>query len=160
MTQTSSGATAYRCERARNDWIAAVNRLEAVQRFGEARVARLATVGPRGPHVVPCTFALAGDRIVSVVDRKPKRTTALQRLANIRSDPRVSLLVDRYDEDWVRLWWVRADGRAAIEEEGPNRDGAIAALTARYPQYVRQPPHGPAIVVTVDRWAWWSALPG
>ncbi|MFL5797961.1 MAG: TIGR03668 family PPOX class F420-dependent oxidoreductase [Actinomycetota bacterium] len=137
-----------------------MNRLEAVQRFGEARVARLATVGPRGPHLVPCTFALAGERIVSVVDRKPKRTTALQRLANIRSEPRVSLLVDRYDEDWIRLWWVRADGRAAIEEGGPELVGAVAALTGKYPQYARQPPPGPAIVVTVERWAWWSALPG
>jgi PPOX class probable F420-dependent enzyme len=160
MTQASSGAKAYREERARSEWISEVNRLEAVQRFGEARVARLATVGPRGPHLVPCTFALAGDRVVSVVDQKPKRTTALQRLANIRSDPRVSLLVDRYDEDWIRLWWVRADGRAAIEKEGPELDGAVAALTAKYPQYVRRPPPGPAIVVTVERWAFWSALPG
>lgn len=137
-----------------------MNRLEAEQRFGEARVARLATIGPRGPHLVPCTFALVGGRIVSVVDEKPKRTMALQRLANIRADQRVSVLVDRYDEDWIRLWWVRADGRAVVEAEGPERDGAVAALTAKYPQYVRQPPRGPAIVVTVDRWRWWSAHPG
>jgi PPOX class probable F420-dependent enzyme len=139
---------------------AGVNRLEAMQRFGEARLARLATIGPRGPHLVPCTFALEGNRVVSVVDQKPKRTTALQRLANIRADPRVSFLVDRYDEDWTRLWWVRADGRAAVEPEGPARDAAVTLLTAKYPQYVHQPPPGPAVVVTVERWRWWSALPG
>ena len=137
-----------------------MNRPEAIQRFGEARVARLATIGPRGPHLVPCTFTVDGDRIVSVVDQKPKRTTALQRLANIRSDPRVSLLVDRYDEDWTALWWVRADGRAVVEPAGSDRDAAVAALAAKYPQYVRRPPPGPAVIVTVERWTWWSALPG
>ena len=137
-----------------------MNQLEARQRFGEARVARLATIGSRGPHLVPCTFALVGDRIVSVVDEKPKRTTALQRLANIRGDPRVSLLVDRYDEDWIRLWWVRADGRATVEVAGAERDAAVDALASKYPQYVPRRPRGPAIVVTVDRWRWWSAHPG
>jgi PPOX class probable F420-dependent enzyme len=138
-----------------------MNRLEALQRFAEWRVARLASVGPGGrPHVVPCTFAVAGGRIVSVVDEKPKRTKALQRLANIRSDPRVSLLVDHYEEDWLRLWWVRADGLAEIADAGPERDAAVDALAAKYPQYVRTPPGGPAVIVTVDRWAWWSALPG
>jgi PPOX class probable F420-dependent enzyme len=137
-----------------------MNRFEAERRFAQARVARLATVGPRGkPHLVPCTFAVVDGRIVSVVDEKPKRTKALQRLANIRSDPRVSLLVDRYDDDWRRLWWVRADGRATIEGEGPARDAAVAALTAKYPQYVRQPPGGPAVIVTVERWSSWSAVP-
>jgi PPOX class probable F420-dependent enzyme len=139
-----------------------LDRAEAERRFAGARVARLATAGPHGPHLVPCTFALHEGRIVSVVDRKPKRTSALQRLANIHADPRVSLLVDRYDDDWRRLWWVRADGAAAILEQGPARDAAVAALTAKYPQYVREPPDGPAVVVTVERWRWWSAsaVPG
>jgi PPOX class probable F420-dependent enzyme len=137
----------------------AVNRFEAEQRFARARVAHLATIGPDGPHLVPCTFAVEDGRIVSVVDRKPKRTTALQRLANIRADPRVSLLVDRYDEDWQRLWWVRADGRAAVVDEGPDRDAAVTALVAKYPQYVRDTPRGPAVIVEVDRWRSWTAGP-
>src|SRR6185295_2161566 len=87
-----------------------MNQVEAGERFALARVAHLATVGPGGrPHLVPCTFALVDDHIVSVVDEKPKSTKALRRLSNIRNDPRVSMLVDRYDEDWRRLWWVRAD---------------------------------------------------
>ncbi len=137
-----------------------MNRFDAEERFARARVAHLATVGPGGqPHLVPCTFALVDDHIVSVVDEKPKRTKALQRLANIRADPRVSMLVDRYDEDWRRLWWVRADGRAVVVEEGPERDAAVAELTAKYPQYVRQPPHGPAVIVAVERWRFWTAGP-
>ncbi|HEY7281084.1 MAG TPA: TIGR03668 family PPOX class F420-dependent oxidoreductase [Actinomycetota bacterium] len=137
-----------------------MNRTEAQQRFAEARVAHLATVSPDGrPHVVPCTFAVLGDWVVTAVDGKPKRTKHLQRLVNIGRYPNVSLLVDRYAEDWTRLWWVRADGTAVIEEEGPDREAAIAALAAKYPQYVAEPPTGPAIVVVVDGWRWWAASP-
>src|SRR5438067_11615009 len=103
-----------------------VDRFEAERRFAQARVARLATVGPADrPHLVPCTFAVEGDRIVSVVDAKPKRTTALRRLDNIRANPNVTVLEDRYDEDWRRLWWGRADGTATVAEGGAERDRAV-----------------------------------
>ena len=84
-----------------------------MSRFASARVARLATVDAGGgPHVVPITFAVDGDVIWSAVDDKPKRSRELKRLANIRSNPAVSVLADHYDDDWTRLWWVRADGTA------------------------------------------------
>ena len=125
------------------------------ERFAAARVARLATVGPEeGPHLVPVVFAVVGDTIVSAVDHKPKSTTRLRRLANIESDPRVSLLIDEYDEDWSRLWWVRADGRAAVHETWD-----LAPLVAKYEQYADRVPTGPVIVVEVDRWSGWSAGP-
>jgi PPOX class probable F420-dependent enzyme len=128
------------------------------ERFGRARVARLATVdADRRPHLVPLCFALAGDRIVSVVDAKPKRTPQLRRLANIRAQPRVSVLVDEYDEDWTRLWWIRADGIARVVEGGSERDAAVTALTAKYRQYEEQQPTGPVVEVTIDRWQGWSA---
>jgi len=137
-----------------------MDRIEARQRFAEARVAHLATICPDGsPHLVPCTFAVLDDWVVSVIDEKPKRTKDLQRLVNIRHYSNVSLLVDRYAEDWTRLWWVRVDGTAVIEEEGPEREAAIGALTAKYSQYVDEPPTGPAIVVVVDGWRWWAASP-
>ncbi|HEX9375397.1 MAG TPA: TIGR03668 family PPOX class F420-dependent oxidoreductase [Actinomycetota bacterium] len=137
-----------------------MNQLEARQRFVESRVVRLATVRTGGgPHVVPCVFVADGDRIVSVVDEKPKRSKALQRLANIRANPRVSLLADRYDEDWLQLWWVRADGTATVVETGPERDRAVALLQRKYAQYLDQPPTGAAVVVTVDAWSWWTAEP-
>jgi PPOX class probable F420-dependent enzyme len=125
-------------------------------RFGAARVARLATVRPDGaPHVVPAVFALDGETAWMVVDEKPKRHRALQRLANVRAEPRVSLLVDRYDEDWERLWWVRADGTARIAEAGPELELAIGLLRERYPQERERPPLGPAIAVRIERWSWW-----
>ena len=131
---------------------------EARSRFGLARVARLATVGEDGaPHVVPVTFAIDGDRIVTAVDAKPKRGAPLRRLANIRADPRVSLLADEYDDDWGKLWWVRADGEARIVEEDPGLGRALALLRARYPQYATVALIGPAIVIEVGRWVGWSA---
>ena len=129
----------------------------ARSRFAEARVGRLATVSPDGrPHLVPMAFALTASGLVSAVDDKPKRTTALRRLANIAANPAVSVLVDDYEEDWTRLWWARADGRAQIRAASAASD-AITALTARYPQYREHPPTGPVIVIDVRRWAGWSA---
>jgi PPOX class probable F420-dependent enzyme len=129
------------------------------ERFGNARVARLATVDAEArPHLVPLCFTLIGARIVSVVDAKPKRSVKLRRLANIRAQPQVSVLADEYhDEDWSRLWWVRADGTARVVEDDAERADAVAALQAKYPQYERQPPAGPVIEVAVDRWRGWSA---
>lgn len=128
----------------------------AQARFAEARVAHLATVRPDGaPHVVPVIFALDGDRVWLVVDEKPKRRRELQRLVNVRGEPRVSLLVDRYDEDWGRLWWVRADGRARIVGEGPEFERAVTLVLERYPQERERPPRGPAIAVEVERWRYW-----
>jgi PPOX class probable F420-dependent enzyme len=115
-------------------------------------------VGARGePHVVPVCFVLDGDRIYSAVDDKPKRTRRLRRLANVEATGRASLLVDEYDEDWTRLWWVRADGAARVVEEGPELAGALALLAAKYPQYREHAPGGPAVAVTIERVVSWSA---
>ncbi|MEU8590803.1 TIGR03668 family PPOX class F420-dependent oxidoreductase [Streptomyces sp. NPDC048664] len=141
---------------------------EARRRFVEARVARLATVDPEGrPHLVPVVFAHhGGDGIVMAVDRKPKSTRLLRRLANIAVTPAVSLLVDVYDEDWERLWWVRADGGArVVPPDAPGeRDravyrSAVGLLTAKYAQYGHSPPDGPVTAVVVNRWSGWSATP-
>jgi PPOX class probable F420-dependent enzyme len=132
---------------------------EARRRFAGARVARLATVGVDGaPHLVPIVFATDGDTIYSAVDAKPKRTTKLRRLDNIRANPRVAVLADHYEHDWTALWWVRADGRATvIDADEPEADHAIALLTARYEQYVADPPAGPVVAVNVERWTGWAA---
>ena len=130
---------------------------EARDRFAAARVARLATADSSGhPHLVPVVFAVEGDRIYSAVDAKPKRTTALRRLANVSVNPAVALLVDHYDDaDWTALWWVRADGRGRVlAPEEPEAQRAIAVLTERYPQ---QRATGAVLAVDVERWTGWSA---
>jgi PPOX class probable F420-dependent enzyme len=120
-----------------------------------ARVARLATVGADGrPHVVPICFALDGDTLYTAVDEKPKRTRRLKRLANIAANPQVEVLIDQYEEDWSRLWWVRLRGRAQVVE---HDERALALLTAKYPQYGENPPQGPFIVVEIEKRNEWSA---
>jgi PPOX class probable F420-dependent enzyme len=124
----------------------------------EARVARLATVRPDGrPHVVPVTFACVGRTIVTAIDHKPKTTTSLQRLRNIEARRVASVLVDHYDDDWVQLWWLRADGSARVVADGAEREEAIDRLSVKYLQYQQDRPDGPVIVVTVDLWSSWSA---
>jgi PPOX class probable F420-dependent enzyme len=131
---------------------------EVRARFIAARVARLATADAHGvPHVVPITFAVEGDTIVSVVDAKPKRSARLRRIANLRANPRASLLVDHYAADWSELWWARADGTARIAADGSDLDRAAALLRARYPQYGRVELVGPAIIIEVERWSGWTA---
>jgi PPOX class probable F420-dependent enzyme len=134
--------------------------------FAGTSVARLATVTPAGhPHLVPVTFVLDSqpgqpDRVYTAVDAKPKTTTRLQRLRNIQAHPRVALLADHYADDWAQLWWVRADGQAAVLEDAAGLAGPLRLLAARYPQYAVQPPAGPVIVVRVDRWTGWAAAAG
>jgi PPOX class probable F420-dependent enzyme len=131
---------------------------EARERFIASRVLRLATASADGqPHVVPCTFAVdAAGRIVVGVDNKPKASANLRRLANITENPRVSLLVDNYSDDWEQLWWARADGVATIERAGGEHAAHWELLRARYPQYGRQVLGGPVIVVTVATWSGWA----
>jgi PPOX class probable F420-dependent enzyme len=129
---------------------------EARRRFGAARVARLATADAAGrPHVVPIVFALEGDRVYSAVDAKPKRTTALRRLANVRENPAAAVLVDHYDDDWSTLWWVRADGRGRVLDAAAEEAAqAVALLAERYPQ---QRAVGAVLAIDVERWTGWSA---
>jgi PPOX class probable F420-dependent enzyme len=132
---------------------------EARRRFAAARVARLATADAAGrPHLVPVVFAVDGDTVVSAVDHKPKRTTALRRLANVAENPAVALLADHYAEDWSALWWVRADGTGrVVDAREPQARDAVALLCERYPQYSGRPPVGPVLAVEVTRWSGWSA---
>jgi PPOX class probable F420-dependent enzyme len=131
---------------------------DARARFAASPVLGLATAGADGrPHVVPCTFAVDGSgRVVIGIDNKPKASANLRRLRNIGENPRVSLLVDHYAEDWTQLWWVRADGTAAVEEAGAEHAAHWEMLRARYPQYGGQVLGGSVIVVTVERWSGWA----
>jgi PPOX class probable F420-dependent enzyme len=134
---------------------------EARDLLASVPVARLATCDSDGqPHLVPITFAVGDDAVVTAVDHKPKRTMRLRRLANIAANPRVSVLADHYSEDWSQLWWVRADGTARVVEPGaPEHAGVVAMLVRRYDQYRERSPEGPAIVISVSRWSGWRSTP-
>ena len=128
------------------------------QRLSAARSATLGTTDGTGrAHLVPIVFAYRNGIIYTAVDSKPKATLRLRRIRNIESNPQVSVLVDHYEDDWDRLWWIRLDGTAQIASDGPLRDTALETLTEKYPVYTGQPPPGPAIVITAERIRSWSA---
>jgi PPOX class probable F420-dependent enzyme len=138
-----------------------VNEKEARRRVTIARVGRLASLDPSGrPHVLPVCFAVVDDRIVSVVDEKPKRTQQLRRLENLRRNPDVQLVVDHYDDDWSALWWVRMSGHARVVDHGHERDAAVDVLADKYEQYRAQRPRGSVIVIDITRITSWQATPG
>jgi PPOX class probable F420-dependent enzyme len=131
---------------------------EMRERVGAARVGRLATVDANGrPHLVPICFALEGDTLYSAVDEKPKRSRRLKRLENIRGRSDVAVIVDNYEEDWTRLWWVRMDGTARVLDDGPERERALELLRGKYEQYRVEPPSGPAIAIRIEAWRGWHA---
>jgi PPOX class probable F420-dependent enzyme len=133
---------------------------DAWARLAASRVAHLATVGRDGsPHVVPCCLAVDDLVAYSAVDDKPKRTVRLQRLADIAAHPVATLLVDEYDEDWSRLWWVRVSGPAREIAAGDEHDRAVALLRAKYPQYATHRLEGPVLAVGLERWRSWAAQP-
>ena len=128
------------------------------RRVATSRSGTLATMGNDGrPHLVPFVFALKGDTLYWAVDQKPKRSPELQRLRNIRRDPRVGVLVDTYADDWSLLWWVRMNGTARIVTEGDEQARAVNALRGKYPQYREQPLDDTVVAIDVEEWAGWSA---
>ena len=127
-------------------------------RLTTARVARLATLDPDGrAHLVPIVFALDGDTLYSAVDRKPKRSQRLRRIENARTRTDVTILVDHYEEDWGRLWWIRLRGRARVLDAGEELERALTLLGEKYPQYRDDPPTGPVLAVDVTEVREWSA---
>jgi PPOX class probable F420-dependent enzyme len=102
------------------------------------RVARMATADGSGrPHVVPVCFAYDGHNIFTPLDKKPKSVPAgeLRRVKNILSNPRVSLVVDGYYEDWKRLYYVLIYGLASVIESGEEYRNSLILLSRKYPQY-------------------------
>jgi PPOX class probable F420-dependent enzyme len=110
----------------------------AAELLYQSRVARLGTADRAGqPLVVPVCYVFDGRVCFSALDAKPKRVAAtqLRRVRNIAENPRVSLTVDRYDEEWSRLCWVIVEGRADILTDGSERAGAVDLLRDKYAQY-------------------------
>jgi len=135
-----------------------VKESEIWRRAASKQVARMATSGPDGnPHIVPVTFAIERHVLYFAVDAKPKTTTDLKRLRNIAANPVVSILIDHYEDDWEKLWWVRIDGRARILTDHDEIERALDLLAARYPQYGTNRPNGPVVAVAIERTSAWSA---
>jgi PPOX class probable F420-dependent enzyme len=130
-----------------------------------ARTATLATMGvDRRPRLVPICFVVVDDVVWSPLDEKPKAVRDVRHLARVRdimARPDVSLLVDRWSEDWSELAWLRIGGRATLVEPDAVPPGVIAALRAKHPQYRDHDlEHRPALRIEVATTAGWSAREG
>jgi PPOX class probable F420-dependent enzyme len=137
-----------------------VEREVALARVLPARVARLATTDPDGRvHLVPIVFVLDGKTLYTAVDAKPKRSRRLRRIENARDRPDVAVLVDHYEDDWSRLWWVRLRGRARVLDAGEEAERALGLLVEKYEQYRREGPGLPVLAVDVRDWRGWEAAP-
>ena len=108
------------------------------------------------PDLVPIVFAFSGGDLVFAIDHKPKSTQRLQRLVNIDHQPTVTVLFDRYDEDWEQLWWVRMRGTAEEVAEPQERSAALDALQAEYSQYEGRRPAGAVVRIRPTAWTGWS----
>jgi len=109
---------------------------EVADFVASARVGRLATADGTGqPLVVPICYAWDGEALLSAIDGKPKRSGELARVRNIRENPKVSVVIDHYEEDWQRLRWVVFQGLAEILTAGRDFARGIDLLVSKYPQY-------------------------
>jgi len=133
-----------------------------------ARRAILATIGPDGrPRLVPVCFiveAVADERprLLTPLDDKPKSTDEKRSLARVRdivARPAVSVLVERWDEDWTRLAWLRLYGEATLLEPSDVPGDAVARLRTKYPQYATHDlGSSPMILIDLERATSWGAL--
>jgi PPOX class probable F420-dependent enzyme len=125
------------------------------------RVARLATADAGGrPHIVPVCYAFDGTRFYTPLDEKPKRVneSKLRRVRNIEARHEASLLIDQYDDDWLRLGYVLVHGHAGLIQPGdPLHAQALALLRERYVQYrAMELERHPVIVITPDSVTSWG----
>ena len=127
------------------------------------RVARMASVDTDGrPYIVPICFVLKGSSLLySAIDLKPKSvdTGNLRRVRNIANNPSVSLLLDRYTEDWAQLGFVILHGAAKVLAQGAERNRAEDLLRKKYSQYEKLlQPGAPMIKINVVRFTSWGNL--
>ena len=133
-----------------------------LQWLADAPTSHLATADATGaPHVIPVCYAFDGRALYSVLDQKPKRAqlTRLRRVRNIQENPRVSMVVDHYDEDWSRLGYILIMGTAELLYDGPERDSAVRLLRQKYPQYrAMDLDANPVIKITPQRVVTWGTV--
>lgn len=146
---------------------------DALRAFLEQqRTATLATLAADGqPRLVPICFVLgdAGSTdsvsLYSPLDEKPKRGPEVRELARVRdikARPEVTLLFDRWSEEWDRLAWVRVRGTATLLEPGDEAEvhaAVLARLRRKYPQYgTHRLETAPLIRVSISAASSWGSV--
>ena len=138
------------------------------------RTATLATTTEDGQaRLVPICFIVdepgrpaAPVTLWTPLDDKPKQDPNVRRLARVRDigdRPGVTLLFERWSEDWSRLAWLRARGLASLVEpraEAVAHATAVEALRTKYPQYRSHAIDSrPLIRIVITEATHWCAAP-
>lgn len=113
---------------------------KTMTRIKEAKVARLATVDQKSyPYVVPVVFVFHENSFFIPLDEKAKTVNPrkLKRVKNIENNPNVTLLIDKYQNDWKNLFFVMIHGKATVTDGKDSRlmDKIYKLLISKYPQY-------------------------
>ena len=111
----------------------------------KARVARLATVNSEcKPHLVPVVFVFDNYCYFIPIDEKTKRSRPekLKRAKNIQQNSNVTLLIDDYNENWRKLYFIMIQGIALLvgnkseQDQSQNHiERAHKLLSEKYFQY-------------------------
>jgi PPOX class probable F420-dependent enzyme len=111
----------------------------------DARIARLATVDSENhkPYLVPVVFIYDGNIFYIPIDEKAKRSKPenLKRVKNIHTNPNVALLIDEYNEDWKKIWFIMIQGNASLINNIRSKQKRLIQrvhrlLYEKYPQYL------------------------
>ena len=125
-----------------------------------ARVAHLATADAKGqPLVIPICFAFDGKEFFSPIDEKPKKISPkkLKRLRNVAENSKVSLIIDRYNENWQRLAYILIRGTAKVMLRGERHRRGVQLLRRKYPQYRKMAlDERPMILITLKQFKSWG----
>lgn len=128
------------------------------------RIARMSTVDKSGkPLVLPICYAYDGNYIYTPIDKKPKRVSPMQlkRIKNIAINPSVSIVIDRYYEDWSRIAYIIILGTAEVIDGGKEYGESLRILSEKYHQYkhMKLPQLGlPVIKITPNRFISWGKI--
>lgn len=94
------------------------------------RVCRVATVSPDGvPHLVPVCHVLVDGNLYFASE------TGARKVRNLRKNPRLTVTVDLYSDDWTNLKGVMIQGAATLIGKSPRFRKIRRLLYAKYPQY-------------------------
>ena len=108
--------------------------------ISRAKVARLATVDQKSyPYVVPVVFVFHENLFFIPLDEKIKTVNPrkLKRVKNIEKNPNVTLLIDKYQNDWKKLFFLMIHGKATVIDGKNSKlmDKIHKLFISKYPQY-------------------------
>jgi len=125
------------------------------------KVARLATVDQKShPYVVPVVFVFHENSFFIPLDEKVKTVNArkLKRVKNIEKNPNVTLLIDKYQNNWKKLSFLMIHGKATVIDGKNSKlmDKIHKLLISKYPQYKKIGIGNSCIMINPTKVTFWN----